>query len=175
VSRVDKSSMTADSMAEEIREFRKSVGLTQAQFATAVGITPTTVYRYEAGTNAPTNDVLAKILQFAVKQQSLKAVQIFGKVLGERSGLLFVDGGGHGDGAESAISNAISKLPLERQLEIMAAVLMIEEGSDSTALRMFRNLIEPWLSRAKQEFGSAIVRSDLAGKGSSIQSRKRQD
>jgi transcriptional regulator with XRE-family HTH domain len=173
VSREDRSIARADSIAAEIREFRKSVGLTQAQFANAVGITPTTVYRYEAGTNIPTNDVLAKILQFAVKQQSLKAVQIFGKLLGERSGLLFIDGGSSGGQTESLTNEAISALPLERQLEIMAAVLMIQEGLDSTALRVFKNLVEPWISQAKEAFGTSIVRAELSGKGSDVGPKKK--
>ena len=148
-------------LVEAIREFRKELGLTQVQFAAELAMTPTTIYRYEAGTNTPTNDVLAKILQLAVKNQSLAAVQKLAEHLAKRSGFsMFAPEGGS---SSSAFLSAVSNLRLERRILIMAAVLMEKEGTDQTALRVFETLVKPWIAKASETFGPLDVAVNPVG------------
>jgi transcriptional regulator with XRE-family HTH domain len=153
----------AASLGLVIRELRNSLGLTQVQFASEVGITPTTVYRYEAGTNTPTNDILASILKFAVGKQALNSVQSLAEELASRSALYLFDGIAQTARGDDPISTAISRLRLEQQSEVMAAVLMLLESSDTTAIRIFKYLVEPWMSRARNEFGPVTPKSESLG------------
>jgi transcriptional regulator with XRE-family HTH domain len=157
-----------------IREFRNSLGLTQVQFASETGITPTSVYRYEAETNIPNNDILARILQFAVKKQALKAVQNLADVLAGRSAVFFIDGMDETSDTAPLLA-AIRRLGLEQQVVIMAAVSMLQESSDKTALRIFTNLVEPWVSKAQEDFGPVSFTSGSSlGKGTVLK-RPRKD
>lgn len=48
-------------MNERLKTLRKSLDLTQAQFAERVGVKPNTISQYESGRNNPTDAVLALI------------------------------------------------------------------------------------------------------------------
>ena len=48
-------------MNERLKTLRKSLDLTQAQFAARVGVKPNTISQYESGRNNPTDAVLALI------------------------------------------------------------------------------------------------------------------
>lgn len=50
--------------AKEIKNLRAESGLTQAEFADLLGVSPKTVFNYEAGTSIPKPDVHVKILEF---------------------------------------------------------------------------------------------------------------
>ncbi len=142
---------SSSSIAAAIRQLRHDLGLTQVQLAVEVGITPTTVYRYEAATNTPTNDILAKILQFAVKKQSLGAVQTLAEILASRTGLNMF---GSDMQSETPFLRSLASLRLEKRLLIMAALFMLQEDADQTAIRVFEHLVEPWKAKASLEFGS---------------------
>jgi len=139
-------------VAAAIRDLRTELRFTQVQFAAELGITPTSVYRYEAGSSTPTNEILAKILQYAVSRQLLHAVQNFADAFSKRTGLGVFEG--EDLGPESPLIGAIGRLRLEQRMLVMALVKMLGEGSDTSGDRIIRILLEPWIEKAKQEFGS---------------------
>ena len=48
-------------MKERLKELRIQKGLTQKQVAIAVGVVPTAIANYEAGTREPSIDILKKL------------------------------------------------------------------------------------------------------------------
>jgi transcriptional regulator with XRE-family HTH domain len=148
-------------LAAVILDLRKELGLTQVQFAAEVDLTPTSIYRYEAGTNTPTNDILAKMLQLAVKKQSLAGVQNLAEHLAKRTGLSLF--GSNPSLSDAPFVRAISGLRLERRILIMAAVMMEKEASDETALRVFEGLVKPWIEKATDTFGPLDVSFNAEG------------
>jgi DNA-binding transcriptional regulator YiaG len=58
-----------EELALAIRELRQSLSLTQVQLAAALGITPTSVYRYEAGSSFPDVNTLASFWQIRYRQK----------------------------------------------------------------------------------------------------------
>ena len=60
-------------MGERIRELRKSLGLTQKEFADRIGIKPTAIANYENGRNAPIDAVVSLICrEFGVSEAWLR-------------------------------------------------------------------------------------------------------
>jgi len=51
----------ADNLGTAIRKYRQKAGLTQAQLAIALGLAPTSIYRYEAGVSMPDVGALQKL------------------------------------------------------------------------------------------------------------------
>lgn len=135
-----------------IRALRTEVGITQVDFAAELGITPTSVYRYEAGISIPTSDILAKILQYAVDKQSPQAVQDLSEEIAKRTGLNLLES--HHLSSDAPFIRALGTLRLEKRMLVMAAVAMLVSGPDPTETRIFEALLAPWIPKAKEQFGS---------------------
>lgn len=128
------------------------MGITQVDFAAELGITPTSVYRYEAGTSIPTSDILAKILQYAVDKQLPKAVQDLSEAIAKRTGLSLLEN--EHLSSETPFIRALGTLRLEKRMLVMAAVAMLVDGPDPTESRILEALLAPWVPKAKEQFGS---------------------
>jgi transcriptional regulator with XRE-family HTH domain len=146
----------SSSLGSAIRELRVQLGLSQFQFASELGITPTSIYRYEAGTSVPNAEVLSRLLQNAVSHQLFDVARDFASAWSDRTGLTFSIQGSQ-TGKNDPLLEAISRLRPDQQLAVMSFVQMLEHGTDQTADRMIKVLLEPWLERAKQEFGPVDV------------------
>jgi transcriptional regulator with XRE-family HTH domain len=134
-----------------IRNLRRELGLTQVQFAAELGITPTSVYRYEVGSSVPTSDILVKILQRAVDRQLPTLVQDLTDAIAKRTGLNLFEG--EHLSSETPFIRALSTLRLEKQMLVMAVVSMLLESEDSTDTRVLEALLVPWIPKAKEMFG----------------------
>jgi transcriptional regulator with XRE-family HTH domain len=132
-------------IAIAIRDLRRELGLTQVQFAAELGITPTTVYRYEAGTGVPTNDTLVKILQYAVTKQVPRTVQTLTDAISQRTGLNLADA--EPLTSETPFVAAIANLRLEKRSLVIALVAMLSAGDNETEVRVLEALLKPWMPR----------------------------
>jgi transcriptional regulator with XRE-family HTH domain len=139
-------------IAIAIRDLRRELGLTQVQFAAELGITPTTVYRYEAGTGVPTNDTLVKILQYAVTKQVPRTVQTLTDAISQRTGLNLADT--EPLTSETPFVAAIANLRLEKRSLVIALVTMLSADNNETEIRILEALLKPWLPRMSPGGGS---------------------
>jgi transcriptional regulator with XRE-family HTH domain len=146
----------SSSLDSAIRELRVQLGLSQFQFASELGITPTSIYRYEAGTSVPNAEVLTRLLQNAVSHQLFDVARHFASAWSDRTGLTFSVEASQ-TGMNNPLLQAVSRLRPDQQLAVMSFVQMLEHSTDQTTDRMIKVLLEPWLERAKQEFGPVDV------------------
>ncbi len=147
-------------LAQAIRHFRNAVGLTQAQLAVAVGIAPTSIYRYEAGTTAPDLRTLQRLYLFADHKGDQAASSIFLAAARDKAGVgdaeieSSLQALGKGSGAVRLQDVAIQgkKLVPREQLLVTAFILMFRNNTEESSERMMRLLLEPWMKEAKAEF-----------------------
>ena len=62
-----------------VKEFVARMGITQKELATKVGVKPETVYKWAAGTNTPTYDVI-----YELKKMGATDYELFGEVFAEQ-------------------------------------------------------------------------------------------
>jgi transcriptional regulator with XRE-family HTH domain len=152
-----------DRLGEAIRKYRKETRLTQAQFAVALGVAPTSIYRYEAGASTPDVGTLQKLYMHADKEGNEDAKTVFYHALRAKAGLsIIIDGI---DEVSSDLSNETkNRLSLIRHLQVqgrpltpreqllaIAFVLMLRNNVDESSDKMMRLLLEPWMKAAKDE------------------------
>jgi transcriptional regulator with XRE-family HTH domain len=152
-------SESARELGSAIRELRRAVGFTQAQLAVAIGIAPTSVYRYEAGMTKPDLRTVQKLFIFADQHQNEVAKKIFRGEL-EDDGTLVITGTegsslkmGIKDTGSSGDSFAVGKQALSPRERLLATafVLMMRNNLDESSEKMMRLLLEPWMKAAKDE------------------------
>lgn len=152
-------SESARELGNSIREFRRKAGLTQAQLAVAIGIAPTSIYRYEAGMTKPDLRTIQKLYVFADQQQNDIAKSIFKDELEEGGGLVITGTEGSvlrmkikdspAGAAPLKVGNQV--LNLREQLLATAFVLMLRNNVDESSEKMMRLLLEPWMKAAKEQ------------------------
>jgi transcriptional regulator with XRE-family HTH domain len=148
----------AGDLGDAIRELRRTAGLTQAQLAVAIGIAPTSIYRYEAGLTKPDVRTVQKLFVFADKHQDEVAKSFFREEL-EGSGDLIITGRegsalrlGVKDQGPSSLEWTVGSQPLTPQEQILAIafVLMLRNNADeSSEKKMMKLLLDPWMKAAK--------------------------
>jgi len=148
--------------AMEIRDFRRAAGLTQAQFAVAVGIASTSVYRYEAGLSEPDLGTLQKLYIFANLKNDERAKTFFLGALQRKSGLDQVQFGSSLSAQNVAIPALLKDVAFQgktlnprEQLLVRAFVLMTRNNTDESSEKMLRVLLDPWMKQAKAELDQA--------------------
>lgn len=62
-----------------VKEFVARIGITQKELAEKVGVKPETVYKWAAGTNTPTYDVI-----YQLKKMGMTDYELFGEVFAEQ-------------------------------------------------------------------------------------------
>src|ERR1700733_9197058 len=68
-----------------IRNLRRDCKLTQVEFAHALGVTPASIYRYEAGSTSPSTDTLFKLYKMASERSHGPSEYVFHQVMQGRS------------------------------------------------------------------------------------------
>lgn len=63
----------------KVKEFVARIGITQKELAEKVGVKPETVYKWAAGTNTPTYDVI-----YQLKKMGMTDYELFGEVFAEQ-------------------------------------------------------------------------------------------
>lgn len=149
---------SAGDLGEAIRELRRTAGLTQAQLAVAIGIAPTSIYRYEAGLTKPDLRTVQKLFVFADKHRDDAAKSFFRAEL-EGSGDLIITGRegsavrvGVRVQSPSSSEWKVGSQPLTPQEQILAIafVLMLRNNADeSSEKKMMTLLLDPWMKAAK--------------------------
>lgn len=66
----------------KVKEFVARMGITQKELAESVGVKPETVYKWAAGTNTPTYDVIYKL-----KKMGATDYDLFGETFAEQEEL----------------------------------------------------------------------------------------
>jgi transcriptional regulator with XRE-family HTH domain len=149
-----------EQLAVAIRELRQSLSLTQVQLAAALGITPTSVYRYEAGSSFPDVNTLARFWQFAVNKKSPAAIP-FTAILAAAIPALqpVLEPPFQVDSAKLGSSRE-PKLTPEEELLVMAFVKMLQSSPidplAKIARRVSETLLEPWYEQSKKELSEQI-------------------
>jgi len=146
-------------LGKAIRKYRREIGLTQAQLAVALGIAPTSIYRYEAGTSTPDVGALQKLYLHSENQQNSEAKKLFYDALTDKVGLGLTLGN-RGDAASSNACTASSlrnvlvqgrPLTPREQLLTVALVIMLRNNLNESSDKMMQILLEPWMKAAKDD------------------------
>jgi transcriptional regulator with XRE-family HTH domain len=147
-----------------IKRIRHVTGMTQVELANELGITPTSVYRYEAGTSKPNISVLRGLLAYAAQKPDLADERgVLDEIVEKRNRGLSDDKAMYD--AYFATPNLRSRLPLQRPFlnvnvlaslsdsehNILEAALAVYRGRDAAAKRMLEALLNPWLPQTVQE------------------------
>jgi transcriptional regulator with XRE-family HTH domain len=75
------------SIGPAIRQLRQGSGLTQVEFAQALGLAPASIYRYEAGTTKPSPKTLVTLRNFAAEHENRAAEHMFNRALHIHAGI----------------------------------------------------------------------------------------
>jgi DNA-binding XRE family transcriptional regulator len=149
-----------EQLAVAIRELRQSLSLTQVQLAMALGMTPTSIYRYEAGSSFPDVNTLALFWQFSITKESPAAIA-FTAILASAVPALQpvleasfeLDPGGLASATES-------RLTPQEGLLVMAFMKLLHAPPTDPVATMARKvsetLLEPWYEQSKKELSQQI-------------------
>jgi transcriptional regulator with XRE-family HTH domain len=142
-----------------IRKYRQEIGLTQAQLASALGLAPASIYRYEAGLSTPDVGALQKLYIHADGASNELAKAMFFEAICEKTGLdpaqfQTLLSGPRPARASPSKTFTIEGGPLTPRewLLAIALVLMTRKNTDHSADKMIRLLLEPWMKEAKEEY-----------------------
>jgi transcriptional regulator with XRE-family HTH domain len=165
------------SIAEEVRKFRIACGQTQAQFAVTLGLAPTSVYRYEAGTGIPDFPVIKKLLEYAVSKGNGEAQYFFMTLLADRMGLskgeLDVPREIHEFSALRHVRFQGQAISSQEYLYMAALLLYLRSVKDETTSRVLDALLGPWLTKTKDLLTEgATGEPSPTPMGKSVKSRK---
>ena len=148
-------------IADLIKQLRRHQKLTQVQLAHEVGLSPATIYRYESGARPDTASLLV-FANLAEKTGSTALANAFRQILAGRmessvpSVLHQSSADGQNSPAESfagIVARTADQLHDSQKLQVLAFLVMLRENTDATAEKMLGLLLDPWVSRAKDEFG----------------------
>ncbi|MBV8549749.1 MAG: helix-turn-helix transcriptional regulator [Acidobacteriaceae bacterium] len=149
-----------EQLAVAIRELRQSLSLTQVQLATALGITPTSIYRYEAGSSFPDVNTLASFWQFAINKGSPAAIAFTAILASAIPALQPVLENAFQIDAERLASASETRLTPDEGLLVMAFMKLLHSPPTDPLARMARKvcetLLEPWYEQSKKELSQHI-------------------
>lgn len=161
----DESSREAQRSPEDrlplaIRELRQSLALTQVQLAAALGITPTSIYRYEAGTSFPDLNTLASFWQFAINKGSPATIALTAILASAIPALQPVLETSFQIDTEKLANTTETKLTPEEGLLVMAFMKLLKAPSGDPVAAMARKLsetlLEPWYEQSRKELSQHI-------------------
>lgn len=150
---------SAVEFANAIRDLRRTAGLTQAQLAVAIGIAPTSIYRYEAGLTKPDLRTIQRLFVFADKHQDQAAKRLFQRELQHGGDLIVTGTEGTAlkmklrERTPAAALLKAGSLPLTPREQVLAValVLLLRNNVDESAEKMIKLLLEPWMKAAKDQ------------------------
>lgn len=138
-------------ISRAVKRFRVACDQTQVQFAVALGIAPTSIHRYEAGTSVPDFPVLKKLLDYAVKRGDASAQETFMRELSSRMGL-------HAETLDKPTASADpfstaqvegEHLSKDEKARVIALVLLLRHSPDPTNRSVIEAVLQPWMSKAR--------------------------
>jgi transcriptional regulator with XRE-family HTH domain len=153
-----------DELALAIKEIRRAGSLTQARLAREVGLAPTSIYRYEAGSR-PDTAALFALTRYAEQKGLTAARNVFLKALGQTS---FISGSySNSTSARDTVTdvsimlaNAVAELSRNEKIEAFAFLSFLKENTDSTTERVIKFLLQPWRDEAYKRFSLAADRGE---------------
>ena len=150
---------SANRMPDAIRALRKDCLLTQVDFASALGVAPASVYRWEAGTSNPDFELVISLWSLAAKHRSATAT-FFEEFLGDRIDAIKPLFAAAQAPVVEALESAIADLSPDQQQLVFAFVAMLKNNKDPTATQMMRLLLEPWKRTPNSERPSSKLNKE---------------
>lgn len=160
--------MSADNdISQAMRELRRALGLTQTGLAKAIGITGTSVYRYEAGSQ-PDPFALLVMARFAESKGLTALRNTFIKALGPVAHLFESEGFRlppdieieHANRPADEFQRILDQLNDEERTQLLAFALFLKTNTDPTKDAVIRFLLEEWRSEAKAKTGVRRSKSE---------------
>lgn len=149
-----------EQLASAIRELRQSLSLTQVQLATALGIAPTSIYRYEAGSSFPDVNSLASFWQFAINKRSPAAITFTAILASAIPALQPVLESSFQIDPETLGNAEETRLTPDQGLLVMAFIKLLHSSATdplaSMARKVCQTLLEPWYEESKKELSQQI-------------------
>jgi DNA-binding XRE family transcriptional regulator len=138
-----------------IRNLRRDCKLTQVEFAHALGVTPASVYRYEAGTTSPSTDTLFKLYKMASERSHGPSEHVFHQIMQGRSpSIAAVAPADSGAALLQAQATQLS----EQQLALVLALMRLlsdSTQSEKAVYTVLRALVEPYLPQVDADLQAA--------------------
>jgi DNA-binding XRE family transcriptional regulator len=142
-------------LGSTIRNLRRDCKLTQVEFAHALGVTPASVYRYEAGTTSPSTDTLFKLYNMASERSHGPSEHVFHRVMQGRS---FSIPAGMPAASGPALLQAQATQLSDQQLALVLALMRLlsdSTQSEKAVYTVLRALVEPYLPQADADLQAA--------------------
>ena len=130
---------SANRMPDAIRALRKDCLLTQVDFASALGVAPASVYRWEASTSNPDFELVIALWALAAKHRSATATY-FAEFLGDRIDAIKPLFAAAQAPTVRALDSAIADLSPDQHEQVSAFIAMLKNNKDETATQMMRLL-----------------------------------
>jgi transcriptional regulator with XRE-family HTH domain len=138
-----------------IRNLRRDCKMTQVEFAHALGVTPASVYRYEAGTTSPSTDTLFKLYKLASEHAHGPSEHAFHQIMQERSHSIPALAPAN---AGIALLQAQATQLSEQQLALVLALMRLlsdSTQSEKAVYTVLRALVESYLPQAIADLKAA--------------------
>jgi DNA-binding XRE family transcriptional regulator len=130
-------------MTDIIRTLRKDCGLTQMEFAAAIGVTATSVHRWEAGTSVPDFEIALDLWACAVEHGSATS-RFLAEFLAEKSDAIRPLFSAQQVSLFETAYSAIFGLSPDQQQLVLAFIELLQNNKDQSVDQMMRLLLEPW-------------------------------
>jgi DNA-binding XRE family transcriptional regulator len=141
---------SANRMCDAIRALRKDCSLTQVDFASALGVAPASVYRWEAGTSNPDFELVIGLWALSAKHRSATAT-FFEEFLGDRIDAIKPLFAAAKAPVVVALDSSIADLPPDQHQLVLAFIEMLKNNKDETASQMMHLLLQPWKQTPRGE------------------------
>jgi len=132
-----------DRVAEAIRRLRKDCSMTQVEFAGALGVAPTSIHRWEAGTGSPEFEMVVSLWSLAIERGSATSKH-FAEFLSSRTDAIRPLFDAAQLPAIKGLEREIASLQPDNRQLVAAVIQMLKQDNDETAARVLRALLEPW-------------------------------
>ena len=161
-------SESADRVSSAIRNLRKDCSMTQVEFAAALGVVPTSIHRWEAGSSIPEFEMVISLWSLAIERGSATSKEFADFLLSRTSAIqpLF-------DAVQlpdiKALDQTVASLSVDQRRLVLAFIEMLRYNTDQTANEVMRLLLEPWRQRvsktqtSQHPFGKGIKRKTTKG------------
>lgn len=155
---VDKDDSLDFSVPEIIRRLRRDLKLTQAELAAAIGLAPTSIYRYEAGSSSPSLETIKRLYDLASEKKSGSADFFAGALLGDAPA---AHPAADYPRSRRSIASPLSAIAVDgqflsprEQLAVIAFVLMMRNNTSDVTENILRALLDPWMGEARVDLES---------------------
>jgi len=130
-------------ISRAIRLLRKDSGMTQVEFAAALKVAPTSIYRWEAGTGSPEFEMAVSLWSLAIERGSPTSEE-FSDFLISRTDAIRPLFEAKALPEIRALDKEIATLPIEQRQLTLAFVNMLKHNADKTMDKIIRLILEPW-------------------------------